>query len=129
MQQMTLLDEKRAWYNYTLKRNRLLELMDKNQDAFEGLANTGWFRDWLESNMHIYNEFERYAFDIKLHGKREYYSARMIIHRLRWDTLFREGASEFKINNNCTPYLARLAMLANPSLMGLFKLRAPWWAE
>ena len=103
----------------------LKNLMRSNEEMFDKLENRQWFLLWLKDNISIYNEFERYSIYLSEHGKRTRYSARAIIHRMRWDTLIKEKEpTEFKISNNCTPYLARITMLANPRLAGMFQLRA-----
>lgn len=108
----------------TTKLSRLLSLMDENPEVFEYTVRKGWFRDWLKDNMHLYNEFETNAFYLRREGKRTRYSARAIIHKMRWDTLFKEKEpTEFKINDHSTPYLARLVMLSNRELDGMFQLR------
>lgn len=110
---------------YEAKVSRLLGLMDDNPDLFRYLKRNTWFREWLQANLHLYDEFERYAIEIRTYGKREHYGARVVLERMRWDTLFQEtDPGDYKINDHCTPYLARLAMLANPQLEGMFELRA-----
>ncbi len=58
------------------------------------------FIDWYPSNMHVINAFEREAVFLKLNGKRERYSAYTIREKLRWDSLLKENASAYKLNNN-----------------------------
>lgn len=107
------------------KFNRLKEIILQNDEQFNRPAcSASQFITYLRWNMHIYNEFERYAIDLRANGRREYYSARAIAQRMRWDTLFQEVGSEYKINNNIITHLARLAMLHKPKLLkGMFKLR------
>lgn len=81
----------------------------------------GFFR-WLESNQHIYQQFVALALQMKRSG-RSRYSARTIIHKLRWDTELADSEATFKINNNYTPGMARLAMSEWPELDGFFETR------
>lgn len=102
----------------------LKKLIRNNPDVFSMLRKKVWFLRWLKKNLHIYNEFERQSIYLRTRGKRKNYSARAIAHKLRWDSHFTEdSSSDFKISNDCTSWLARLVMLANPTLNGLFRTR------
>jgi hypothetical protein len=81
------------------------------------------FIDWYPSNMHVINAFEREAVFLKLNGKRERYSAYTIREKLRWDSLLKENASAYKLNNNFSPCIARILMYLNPELNGMFNIR------
>jgi hypothetical protein len=52
------------------------------------------------------------------------YSARAILHRIRWHYTVDKGMRDFKCNNNWTPRLARWFMEENPQLNGFFQTRA-----
>lgn len=93
-------------------------------DIFGHLGNVGWFLKWLRSNMHIFNEFIRYSNYLRYEGKREHYSARAITQRMRWDTLFQEEDSCFKISDHSTPYMSRLVMYLYPDLDGMFRIKS-----
>lgn len=43
--------------------------------------------------------------------------------RARWEIAFVTSDTDYKINNNYTPFYARLIMAENPDLAGLFDLR------
>ena len=94
-----------------------------NWDDYRHMAHVEEFLPWARQNMHIVNEFHHYALELKERGKRDHYSARAIIHRLRWDTHFRENTPEYKIGNNITPCLARAVMHADVRLKGMFRTR------
>jgi hypothetical protein len=82
---------------------------------------TSEFMRFLEANTHIYDAFEREALHIIARGFK-HYSARTIIHVLRHHSaLSQEG--EWKINNNVSPYLARLFAYAHPQHADLFEYR------
>ena len=71
-----------------------------------GLSET--FREWLEQNWAIWEEFQRLADEMRLRG-RQYYSARAVIHVLRWHRALRDPTeSEFKLNNCRSAAMARL---------------------
>lgn len=66
--------------------------------------------------------FEKIAVEIKEAGWRRY-SARAIIHRIRWHMKIERHQVAFKINNNVTPTLSRWAMKKNPLLADFFETR------
>ncbi len=67
------------------------------------------FWHWLEKNEHIYRAFKVRAFRMALTGRKRY-SARAIVHSIRWETDLKDSKIEFKINNNYISGLARLFM-------------------
>lgn len=105
------------------KYKHLVKTIKNNREAFTGLYQIPWFIKWLEMNMHIFNEFYLYAKKLKYEGKRDVYSARAITQRLRWDTLFKEDGTQFKISDHTSPYMARLVMLINKKLKGMFRIK------
>ena len=82
------------------------------------------FLEWSPENMHVIEAFERYALELKHTGKREYYSIKAILERLRWHSLLEDSALEYKLNNNHTACIARILMRLNPELEGMFQLRS-----
>lgn len=81
------------------------------------------FRNWIRQpeNRRIYWSFENKA--KRMAQIRQRYSARAIIHVIRWETELREADVTFKCNNNHTPYMARLFMERNPEYEGFFETR------
>lgn len=66
------------------------------------------FRDWLPQNWPIWFEFVRLADKMRLTG-RKVYSARAVLHVLRWERALRDHTqADFKINNNRSAEMARL---------------------
>jgi hypothetical protein len=92
-------------------------IMLRHSDQF-----TSEFIHWLPSNMHIWEGFVAEAFKIIRRGF-THYSARTIIHVLRHHSALSENGGEFKINNDTSPYLARLFDLVYPNHAGLFEYR------
>jgi hypothetical protein len=82
------------------------------------------FIEWFPENMHVIEAFERYALELKHTGKREYYSIKAILERLRWHSLLEDSALEYKLNNNHAACIARILMRLNPELRGMFQLRS-----
>jgi hypothetical protein len=67
--------------------------------------------------------FERMTLDLWLDGW-IHYSARGIMHRIRWHQRVEMGNRTFKANNNWTPALARWVMEKHPVIDNFFELRA-----
>lgn len=81
------------------------------------------FRDWYPENMHMVNAFIEVADLLRVEGKREYYSARAIFEHLRWNTLFKDTDSDFKVTDNVCAPLIRVIMCLEPRFQGMFQLR------
>ena len=74
----------------------------------QALGLTTKFREWLPDNWAIWFEFVRLADKMRLTG-REFYSARAVIHVLRWERALRDASqAEYKINNCWSAEMARL---------------------
>lgn len=81
------------------------------------------FMDFLSANVSLYQAFEAQALEIVRLGFK-HYSARTIIHYMRHHTaLTQRGGGEWKINNNVSPYMARLFSELNPKHADLFEYR------
>jgi hypothetical protein len=80
------------------------------------------FAQWLYDNAHVFEAFSQEAQKIINRGFK-HYSARTIIHVLRHHSAIAEADGEWKINNNHSPYLARLFDLYYPHYAGLFEYR------
>ena len=81
------------------------------------------FFEWLYDNRHIYRKFKALALQARANGQK-HWSARAIIHIMRWRMRIRQrGDATFKINNNYSPGLGRLAMAEYPELKGFFSTR------
>lgn len=102
---------------------KLYDLIRQNRDLF-----SNEFVEWLPSNIHVYQAFVIEA--IKIYEKGfKHYSSKTIIHVLRHHSAVREFGSEWKINNNFSPYLARLFDLAYPNMSGMFEYRKTFKAD
>jgi hypothetical protein len=66
--------------------------------------------------------FERFALELASRGF-SHYSARAILHRIRWHYHVDKGDREWKCNNNWTPELARWFMKRHPRLGEFFETR------
>jgi len=80
------------------------------------------FLAYLPDNLHVYYAFEREALKVAKLGFK-HYSARTIVEFLRHHSATTEAGGAWKLNNNETPYLARLFGLMNPAHSDLFEFR------
>lgn len=70
----------------------------------------------------VFKLFKRFALMAIFRGWKNY-SSDAIMHRLRWHLDIETTGEPFKINNNFTPYYARLFELAQPEHEGFFRKR------
>lgn len=80
------------------------------------------FLQYIKDNWHIYLAFERRAFRLISRGY-SHGSAYEIVENIRWQSRLAERESEFKINNNYRPDLARLFEDMNEKHRGFFRNR------
>ena len=67
--------------------------------------------------------FEKLALEISARGF-EKYSARAILHRIRWHYHIDKGDRDFTCNNNWTPTMARWFLDRHPELGDFFETRS-----
>lgn len=80
------------------------------------------FFDYHVKNLDVYKAFLRYAEEA--YKTRSHYSARDIISRVRWwMSIETDSEDGYKINNNHSPYYARLAICDRPKFEGFFETR------
>ena len=81
------------------------------------------FAEFDRENPSVWTHFVRFTEEAIATG-RTHYSARDIIHRIRWHlTIETKSDDGFKINNNHSPYYARKLIRLRPELAGFFELR------
>lgn len=81
------------------------------------------FENWLGDNTHIWEAFVAEAQKVRARGFQKY-STKTIIHFLRHHSAVAEASSAgWKINNNHSPYFARLFDLRYPSMSGMWEYR------
>ena len=99
-------------------------LMERHPGLFDDLRkDREWFEKWLRNNLHIMDAFQRYAQRLHFKGKRDTYGAQAILERIRWDSYFREADSAYKVCNDSASFMARLVMVDQPYLFGMFRTR------
>jgi hypothetical protein len=81
------------------------------------------FEEYDRENPEIYELFKSFAFEM-IRAGREHYSARTVIHRIRWHTdLHARSDDGFKINNDYSPFYARKFEREFPQHAGFFAKR------
>jgi len=75
-----------------------------------------------EQNPEIWELFKRFTFHA-IHAGRKHVGSRLIIERIRWESIVRAIDKDYKINNNLQPYYARKFMRLFPPYKGLFETR------
>jgi hypothetical protein len=78
------------------------------------------FKKYHASNPSVYEYFVKYALIATKH--REYYSAKAIFHRIRWETMI-GGQSDYKIDDGWISFYARLFMAEYPQHKDFFQTR------
>ena len=77
---------------------------------------------WLTENYHVWDAFVGQT-EAVIDAGLKHYSARTIIHVLRHHSALRETGSAWKLNNDTSPYLARLFAILYPGHGNLFEYR------
>ena len=80
------------------------------------------FLDFHRLNPHVYTELVEMARELTHHGIQKT-SIKMLFEVLRWKHLLRTRGDTFKLNNNFHSYYARLIMINEPDLQGIFETR------
>ena len=80
------------------------------------------FEKFHRENPHVYRWLREIALRLRRKG-RDHYSARTLVHAFRFHTAMGTTDETFKINNNVSPYYARLLMEQEPELDGFFETR------
>lgn len=83
-------------------KSRALACVEQHPTLF-----TTGFYTWLVSNFHIWQAFSSKA-DLLRQIGRTHYSARTIVESMRYDTDLADTDTDYKINGNWVPDMARL---------------------
>lgn len=97
------------------------------------------FKIYHMANPHVWLAFRRFTFEAIKAGRTRY-SAYSVVQRIRWHKDIEaykppalkedEGLTDFKLNNNHTPFYARLFHFRFPEYDGFFKEHEqPTWAR
>lgn len=80
------------------------------------------FLDFHARNPHIYQLFCRFA--LQAAARRSRFSARTVLHRIRWYTSVEtDDPQGFKVNDHWSPFYARLFEQDHPEHAGFFEKR------
>jgi hypothetical protein len=105
-------------YRQVARREFILRRVAENRERF-----MPDFADWLRSNLHVWECFEREALRVWNAGRRHYSS------RTLWEVMRHESATraandgEWKLNDRRAPDVARLFLLLNPDKPEFFETR------
>jgi hypothetical protein len=81
------------------------------------------FIEWLQENRKMYEAWRYYA-NQAIEKKREHFSAYMIRERVRWYVKIEATTlGDYNLNNNVTPYMARVLAMDLPQLEEIFCYR------
>jgi len=80
------------------------------------------FAIFHRANLHFYELFCRFA--DRVAQMRDHYSARAIFHRVRWEVdVELHSEDSLKLNNDYSPYYARMYLATHPGVGDFFQLR------
>ena len=79
------------------------------------------FEKYHAENPHIYDYFRRFA--LMMAERREYYSAKCVFHRVRWETTLEGKDDLYKIDDGWISHYARKFMDEHPQYDGFFRTR------
>lgn len=79
------------------------------------------FKIYDAEHPHIWNAFVRYTLQVA--ARREYFSAKAIFHRMRWDTAIGEANAEYKLSDGWISHYARKFMNEYPQYGDFFQTR------
>ena len=79
------------------------------------------FEEYHKKNPNIYRMFCRFALQIA--NKRKRFSAKMIFHRIRWETIVGDEYGDFKIDDGWISHYSRKFMKDYPQYDGIFETR------
>ncbi|KOX53879.1 hypothetical protein ADL19_15015 [Streptomyces purpurogeneiscleroticus] len=81
------------------------------------------FHIFHRDNPKVYELFKKFTKEV-IDAGFTHHSARDIMRRIVWETTIVTTDDQYKINNNHTPYYARLWMQQHPEYPGFFRTRA-----
>ena len=79
------------------------------------------FEQYDKEHPYIYAGFVRYTMQVA--KKRDYFSAKAVFHRMRWDTAIGEAGADYKLNDGWISHYARKFMKDHPEYDGFFETR------
>jgi len=91
------------------------------------MLNGTWTKENFEKHHQNHPEiYEMFCdFTKEMAKVKDYYSAKAIFHRMRWETAIRERESEFKISDGWISHYARKFLDEHPEHTNFFRTRTP----
>ena len=83
---------------------------------------TGKFIEFDRNSPEIWNAFKRFTFQAINTGC-THFGAKMVVERIRWDTMLTTSHERFKISNDYTAFYARKFMFHYPQHKNLFAFK------
>jgi len=80
------------------------------------------FKIYDQEHPHIWQAFVRYTMQVA--ARREYFSAKAIFHRMRWDTAIGEEGADYKLNDGWISHYSRKFMDHYPQYENFFQTRS-----
>lgn len=77
---------------------------------------------YVRDNPLVWEAFQKFTVQAAASG-RKHLSARLVLERLRWESMVSENGGAWKLNNNIAPKLARKMMKDHPLFDGFFRTR------
>lgn len=111
--------ESKESYNYW---DIICELAEKNQFDADPTESIQKFIDYIQDNLNVWLEFEKMCLNLINNGY-EHYSARTLIHVIRYQTHVGEFKSKYKVNDHISPVFARVFMILHPQHDGFFTIK------
>lgn len=93
-----------------------------SQAFHEDLSIEERFQNWAKENEEAVGMFFRFADQMWEAGRRPI-GAKLIVERMRWETLLVTMGQDYKLNNSFTRSLALLYVKAHPERSCLFRFR------
>ena len=96
---------------------QIIDVLHNNENVFSEK-----FIKWLPNNLHIWKSFVDEAEKVRKKGFKKY-STRTLVCFLRHHSTLYEVGGTWKIDNDVSPYLARLYDLVYPEKSGMWEYR------
>lgn len=82
------------------------------------------FRAFHKANPQVWDLFQQFTNELIAQGYKRY-SVDAVLHRVRWEVAIKTRGDEgVKLNNDFTPYYARMWLATHPQWPNFFELRA-----
>ena len=80
------------------------------------------FENYHRDNPHVWEAFKNFTLEAISAGRR-HFGAKMVMERIRWQTMINANSDDYKINNNYSAFYARFFEKQLPKYKGFFHMR------